>query len=258
MFSANKLCGAVLALSATASALSHLQAPASPTSGGIITVTWTSDASDNDPVTIALYSTNPSYNGPFAIANNVDLHANKATFTLPEVVPGSGFSIGLLSMDDTGKVLAASPAFAIAPAAPEGATTAKPAPVSTASHGPLSIKPTHVSASGSAAHSVSTSASKASAAHSGSAASVSLMSASAAHASMTAPAASVSSVAYSVAASVVSDAHSVMSMSPVSGARPSVSATARTGAAVSVGVPTAGLALVLGLVVGAWALNASA
>ncbi|KAJ6584185.1 hypothetical protein B0H10DRAFT_872816 [Mycena sp. CBHHK59/15] len=254
MFSANKLCGAVLALSATASALSRLQAPASPTSGGIITVTWTSDASDNDPVTIALYSTNPSYNGPFAIANNVDLHANKATFTLPEVVPGSGFSIGLLSMDDTGKVLAASPAFAIAPAAPEGATTAKPAPVSTALHGPLSIKPTHVSSSGSAAHS----ASKASAAHSGSAATVSLMSASAAHASMTAPAASVSSVAYSVAASVVSEAHSVMYMSPVSGARPSVSATARTGAAVSVGVPTAGLALVLGLVVGAWALNASA
>ncbi|KAJ6620211.1 hypothetical protein B0H10DRAFT_1946262 [Mycena sp. CBHHK59/15] len=72
-----------------AAALSNVQVPTAAISGGTITVTWESTSSDTTPFTIALYSTDPSYNGPFAIANNVNPQDNKATLAFPEVIPRS-------------------------------------------------------------------------------------------------------------------------------------------------------------------------
>ncbi|KAJ7793328.1 hypothetical protein B0H13DRAFT_1935489 [Mycena leptocephala] len=91
-------------------AVFNVQAPTSAKSNGAITITWESDTSDECEHSttrtylpllisyfrqlasdIALFSTDPSYatqNGPFAIANNVDPEANKATIVLPRVVPG--------------------------------------------------------------------------------------------------------------------------------------------------------------------------
>ncbi|KAJ7229799.1 hypothetical protein GGX14DRAFT_691970 [Mycena pura] len=107
----------VLALAAAAhAAVSNLSAPTSAVSGGTISVTWDSDNSATAPVTVALYSKDPTYDGPFAIANNVNPQDNKATVALPDVIPGPGYTIALISMTDTGDVLAASPPFSIAPA----------------------------------------------------------------------------------------------------------------------------------------------
>ncbi|KAJ7164396.1 hypothetical protein C8R46DRAFT_1099438 [Mycena filopes] len=84
------------------------------TSGGNVTITWTSDNSDQDVLTtIALFSTDPTFNGPFALVNDVPPDANKATFTLPNVIPGPGYQIALISMDDTSDILASSLEFSI-------------------------------------------------------------------------------------------------------------------------------------------------
>ncbi|KAJ6617304.1 hypothetical protein B0H10DRAFT_2218644 [Mycena sp. CBHHK59/15] len=122
---------ATFAFAATAAALSNVQEPKSPTSAGTITVKWPPDSSDtrvssslppvhishprasSAPFTIALFSANPSYNGGFAIAHNVNPQ-NKATIVLPDVVPGPGYTISLISMSDTSDVLATSPSFSIA------------------------------------------------------------------------------------------------------------------------------------------------
>ncbi|KAJ6599746.1 hypothetical protein DFH09DRAFT_626107 [Mycena vulgaris] len=164
MFSSMKLYATVLAFSAAAKAISSLQVPTSPSSGGSITLTWSSDDSDTVPVTVALFSTNPSYNGPFAIANNVNPKDNKATIPLPDVVPGPGYTVALISMSDTSKVFASSTTFSIAPPAPVVST--KPTASST---GASSVKHTSGSATGS--HSASANATHSgsvSATHSGS------------------------------------------------------------------------------------------
>ncbi|KAJ6617299.1 hypothetical protein B0H10DRAFT_2033694, partial [Mycena sp. CBHHK59/15] len=46
--------------------------------------------------------------GGFATANNVNPQDNKATIALPDVVPGPGYTISLISMSDTSDVLRAS------------------------------------------------------------------------------------------------------------------------------------------------------
>ncbi|KAJ6609570.1 hypothetical protein B0H10DRAFT_2438455 [Mycena sp. CBHHK59/15] len=145
-----------------AAALSNVQASTSPTSGGTVAVTWSSDASDtcvhgsiaygareaNDlaarraPFTISLFSTSPTFvrvlspdlrppidgifvsqNGGFAIANNVNPQDNKATIALPNVVPGPGYAISFISMSDTSNVLATSPSFSIGTAASASVST---------------------------------------------------------------------------------------------------------------------------------------
>ncbi|KAJ6607608.1 hypothetical protein B0H10DRAFT_2227716 [Mycena sp. CBHHK59/15] len=78
----------VLALIATAAALSNVHASTSPTSDGTVMITWLSDSSDTAPSTISLFSTSPPFNGGFAIANNVNPQNNKAVIALPDVVPG--------------------------------------------------------------------------------------------------------------------------------------------------------------------------
>ncbi|KAJ7910876.1 hypothetical protein B0H13DRAFT_2328930 [Mycena leptocephala] len=108
------LCATAVAFATVAhAAVFNVQAPTSAKSNGAITITWESDTSDDLPVIIALFT----QNGPFAIANNVDPEANKATIVLPRVVPGPGYKIGLISMSNTSEVLASSFPFAIAPAA---------------------------------------------------------------------------------------------------------------------------------------------
>ncbi|KAJ6481496.1 hypothetical protein C8R47DRAFT_1218274 [Mycena vitilis] len=98
-------------------AVFNVQAPTAARSNGNLTIIWESDTSDDAPVTIALFSTDQSYNGPLAIANDVDPQANKASVVLPHLIPGPGYTIGLISMSNTTEVLASSPPFSIAPAA---------------------------------------------------------------------------------------------------------------------------------------------
>ncbi|KAJ6617329.1 hypothetical protein B0H10DRAFT_2434500 [Mycena sp. CBHHK59/15] len=96
MLVSSKLCLATFAFTVTTAVLSNVQAPNSSTL----------DSSDTAPFTIALFSTNPSYNSGFAVANNVNPQDNKATIALPDVVP---------SMSDTSDVLATSLSFSRRP-----------------------------------------------------------------------------------------------------------------------------------------------
>ncbi|KAJ7484143.1 hypothetical protein FB451DRAFT_1231633 [Mycena latifolia] len=254
MFSSMKLYATVLAFTAAVKAVSDLQVPVLPASGGSMTITWSSDDSDVNDLTVALYPPpSGTYSGGFAIANNVNPRDNKATIAVPEVEPGAGYTVALISMSDTSKVLAQSTTFPVGAPAPEPSTTAPSA------SSPASTK--HISASASVHASASTAsgshtASAASASHSGSDV------ASASHSaslmmSVTAPLASASSAILTVP----SAAHSILS-SPVGASAahseaPSASASTvgRTGAALSLHVPSMGLALVLGgLLVGALAL----
>ncbi|KAJ7731559.1 hypothetical protein DFH07DRAFT_968717 [Mycena maculata] len=231
----------LLALSTATHALSNLQAPAPglAASGAQVTVTWASTSADTDPVTLALYSTNPTYNGPFAVENNINPQDNKATFEMPDVVPGPGYTIALISMNDTSDVLASSPPFSVpsSTASASALTTAAPATLksvsASASHVPLSTVSISVSGSKSAsAASKSANASASTASQITPTALSTPPSASLLHPTLSSPVAS-------------STAHSV----PVG--VPSPSPSAKTGGARSLRVP--GVALV-GLVIGAWAV----
>ncbi|KAJ7683464.1 hypothetical protein B0H17DRAFT_1333302 [Mycena rosella] len=263
MFSFTKLYAAVLAFSAAANAVSNLQVPVLPKSGGDITITWDADASDTESVTVALYATSPSYNGPFAIANNVNLQDKKATIPLPDVIPGQGYTVALLDMSNA-KVLTQSTTFPIGVPAPESTVSTTSAPVKSytkpvsgsrsatgsLANGTHSASGTH-SANGTYSASGTHSAS-ASASHSGS-----LFPSASALPSVTAPLASASSAASSALSTFASAQRSSLSSivaSAASSEAASASTSARTGAALAVRVPAAALALVAGgLFVGAWA-----
>ncbi|KAJ6562098.1 hypothetical protein B0H19DRAFT_1259705 [Mycena capillaripes] len=257
MLSAMKFCAAVFALSGTVAAIANVQATLS---GATIIVTWSSDPSDTAPCTIALFRT---YNGPFSIANNVNPQANKAVIEMPQVDPGTGYTAALLK-EGTNDVLASSSEFSVAPAraAPTTHTstatvTAKPASkTSTSTHvwlwtESMSMKP--ISGSGSVL--------PASGTHSGSAGvpvhSGSSVSRSAAKPTSTAPlsfslsgtaSASVHSASVSALSSIASLASSVHATTS-----PSASASAHTGAALAVRIPTA-LAVIMGMAIGMWAM----
>ncbi|KAF7331268.1 hypothetical protein MKEN_00003900 [Mycena kentingensis (nom. inval.)] len=256
LFSA--VAASALLVSSAAGAISNLKVPTDGElkPGQMITATWDSEKSDTDWVTVVLYSTKPTFNGGFAIANNVKAYENKATFELPDVYPGSGFTLGLVSMSDPSKVLASSPAFAIGapePPQPEPATTkvaasaTKPAAAASGSAsasptyasmkpigpGPLSVKPLPLS--GSSAASGSASASTAVAFPTGSMAGM------------------YSSLALGSAMSAQATATSIAGYASSGALHPSASASpspsAHSGAATAVVVPRAVVAVGLGALV---------
>ncbi|KAJ7247395.1 hypothetical protein B0H12DRAFT_1235251 [Mycena haematopus] len=249
MFSLTKFCVSLALLGAVA-AISDLQVPSTVTSGGPISITWLSDASDTSPVTVVLFSENPGFPGPFAVANNVNPQDNKVEFTLPQVTPGGSFTIGLSSLNDPSKVLVSSGEFSIgAPGYGYGTTTTKSAPV-TSSHVGISTKSTKSasathSASGSASHSVSGSA-----VHSGSTASHSTV------ASLTIPFPSASASSHPILSfTSAAPSLSAITTSTHASTPPGASASAHPGSALSISVPALGLTVAIGgLLMGAWAL----
>ncbi|KAJ6500217.1 hypothetical protein C8R47DRAFT_287135 [Mycena vitilis] len=266
MLSASKFCAALLVLSGTAAAISNV-VPSWTSSGGTLKVTWDADSTDTKPITIALVSKTPStYNGALAVANNVNPQDREATIQMPDVYAGPGYTVAMLSMDDTGAVIAESSPFSIASAgatppptaAPPTPTSAAVVPVSvptTLSHISLSLSTVSISvvssvskpASGTHSGSGSASASV----HSGSASGVSGSGSSAPKPTSTAPLSLSASAIRSAASSALSSIAS-RATSEVSAA--SASASARSGAVPSRRVPTAGLGLAFALGLLAWAL----
>ncbi|KAJ7725728.1 hypothetical protein B0H16DRAFT_1593145 [Mycena metata] len=98
-------------------AVFNLKAPIAPASGGKITVIWSSNASDNYLVTIALFG-DPFFNGPLAIANDISSQSHHVVLTLPKILPGPGYVLALLDTNTT-DVLTKSPRFTIADDGPE-------------------------------------------------------------------------------------------------------------------------------------------
>ncbi|KAK0227574.1 hypothetical protein IW262DRAFT_1264079 [Armillaria fumosa] len=91
------------------------------TSGGNITITWSTTASD--PSTFHIELANTAFNSQFAIANNVNASAGSLTVELPEVVAGSGFAIQFVNVANISQVYAETSDFSIANAASGTAST---------------------------------------------------------------------------------------------------------------------------------------
>ncbi|KAJ7355260.1 hypothetical protein DFH08DRAFT_954759 [Mycena albidolilacea] len=245
-----KFCVALLAFSQATAAVSNLQTTtASPKSGEPLAVTWTPDSGDTAPLTLVLFGTKSTFSGGYAFANNVNPKDGKLVATLPDIVSGTGFTLGFVSMSDTRKVLASSPEFPIGvPAA--GGTTAKPTATSshvwiwTESMSMKSVSTSHSVAPPSASHSGSAVHSGASPSKSGSVIVASMTIAFPSALSQT-----ILSFPYATTPASVSTtgAH------PTSA--PSASASAHTGGAVGIRVPALGLAVAMGaLFVSAWAV----
>ncbi|KAJ7843780.1 hypothetical protein B0H14DRAFT_1009967 [Mycena olivaceomarginata] len=258
MSSSTKFCVALLAFSQATAAVSNLQTTtASPKSGEPLTVTWTPDSGDTAPLTLVLFGTKSTFSGGYAFANNVNPKDGKVVATLPDIVSGTGFTLGFVSMSDTRKILASSPEFPIGvPAA--GGTTAKPTATSshpwiwTESMSMKSVSTSHSVAPPSASHSRS-------AVHSGSVVSASASKAgSVIVASMTIafPSASVSALSQTI---LSFPSATTPALGNTTGAHPtsapSASASAHTGGAVGIRMPSLGFAVAMGtLFVGAWAV----
>ncbi|KAK0460768.1 hypothetical protein IW261DRAFT_1533216 [Armillaria novae-zelandiae] len=139
------------------------------TSGGNITITWTTTT--GDPSTFHIELSNTVFNSQFAVAASVNASAESLTVQLPEVVPGSfpvyrsGFAIQFVNIANISQVYAQTSQFSIANAASGTASTGAASTATGISTGPLSASTGSAtstrpaSASGSSASSSSSSAS---------------------------------------------------------------------------------------------------
>ncbi|KIY48089.1 hypothetical protein FISHEDRAFT_74007 [Fistulina hepatica ATCC 64428] len=166
-----------------ASALT-LNVPSTVTSGGTVTITWTTTS--GDPSTFSLYLINQSFNDNFGIANNVETSLGTITIALPAVDPGDGFSLEAVDISDVNTVYSSTSDFAI------GASTYSASSVSTVS-GTSTFSGSAVLTSGSATASASASGSAASSSASAASASKSASKSASASASSAASASSSSS-----------------------------------------------------------------
>ncbi|KAK0229320.1 hypothetical protein EDD85DRAFT_142647 [Armillaria nabsnona] len=116
------------------------------TSGGNITITWSTTASD--PSSFHIELSNTVFNSQFAIANNVNASAGTLTVQLPEVVPGSGFAIQFVNIANISQVYTETSDFSIANAASGTASTGA-APTATGTTGITGSASASVSLSGS-------------------------------------------------------------------------------------------------------------
>ncbi|KIJ97037.1 hypothetical protein K443DRAFT_681822 [Laccaria amethystina LaAM-08-1] len=98
--------------------------PSNPTSGGQVTITWTTAAGDPDSFSIELVNT--SFNNAYAIANNVDPSTGSITLTIPTVPVGAGYTIEFVDIGNINTVYTTSGSFSI------GANSASSTSASTA------------------------------------------------------------------------------------------------------------------------------
>ncbi|KAH9478083.1 hypothetical protein JR316_0010321 [Psilocybe cubensis] len=146
-----------------------LNVPTGVTSGGHVTITWTTDS--NDPSTFTLELNKEEFNKALAIANNVATSAGTLDVTLPPVPNGDGYTLQAVNITNINDVFATSGSFSIA-AAPSSSKGASGTGAGSATKGsgsagatgtsPASSNPTGSAAatgtdSGSAANATSTS-----------------------------------------------------------------------------------------------------
>ncbi|KAG5340520.1 hypothetical protein C0989_001330 [Termitomyces sp. Mn162] len=89
-----------------------LNIPSNPTSGGSVTITWTSTATD-PPFSLEL--NHPSFNSAIAIANNVQPGQGMITLTLPIVPSEAGYTLEAVNIGNINDVFSTTGSFAIAP-----------------------------------------------------------------------------------------------------------------------------------------------
>jgi hypothetical protein len=88
-----------------------LTIPQNPTSGGSITIEWTTVA--GDPSTFSIELINVAFNNAFAIANNVPTASNQITLNLPIVPTGDGYTLEAVDIGNINNVYASTGSFSI-------------------------------------------------------------------------------------------------------------------------------------------------
>ncbi|KAJ7719988.1 hypothetical protein DFH07DRAFT_309549 [Mycena maculata] len=112
MFSALKLWVVMLVVSVAFAV--DIQVPETPASGGMTTITWTTDPSFTQPFSIELV--HPDFNNAFAIANNVKASLGTLNVSLPTVAPGDGYTLEFVNITNINQKYGTSPSFSIAAA----------------------------------------------------------------------------------------------------------------------------------------------
>jgi len=101
----------VLALVAPLVSALTVSVASGATSGGNITINWTTDS--GDPSTWTFELVNPSFNNAFALANNVDPTLNTLTLQCPIVPSGSDYTVEAVNIGNINQVYGTSPSFFI-------------------------------------------------------------------------------------------------------------------------------------------------
>ncbi|KAF7328521.1 hypothetical protein MVEN_02539500 [Mycena venus] len=234
---------AALAFAATAVAVSDLQVPSSMTAGSNVTITWSSDSSDTNPLTLALFSSgdNPTFAGGLAIATIANVQSNQYSVVIPQVIPTGSYVVSFLSITDASDVITSSSPFTIS------------APVVQ----PSSLLPT----TGTAKSGTIATSSSATATAPGTSSSIAASLSSLTN-SLNSAASSALSSAQSAASSALSSLSSAASGSgsgsgSASASGPSSSGSGTTGTAIAL-TPGAGMGLALMMVLGGLAVGAGA
>jgi len=108
----NKL--ALLAFVAPLVSALQLSTPTSVTNNGQVTITWT--ATTTDPSTFSIELVNPAFHNSYAVVNVAQTAAGQATFTLPTVPIGGGYSFEAIEIGNINNVYSTSGEFSIAQA----------------------------------------------------------------------------------------------------------------------------------------------
>jgi len=98
-----------------------LQIPENPTSGGSVTIKWTS--ASGDPATFTLELTNESFHNSFAIANNVQPESGQITLNLPVVPVGDGYTLEAVDIGNISNVYSTTGSFSVGANAASSSST---------------------------------------------------------------------------------------------------------------------------------------
>jgi len=101
----------VLALVAPLVSALTVSVASGTTSGGNITINWTTTT--GDPSTWTWELVNPAFNNAFALVNNVDPSLNTMTIQCPIVPAGSDYTVEAVNIGNINQVYATSPSFLI-------------------------------------------------------------------------------------------------------------------------------------------------
>ncbi|KAF8890101.1 hypothetical protein BD779DRAFT_1785146 [Infundibulicybe gibba] len=113
----------LLALVAPLVSALTINAPTDPTSGGSVTITWTTTS--GDPPIFSIELMNTAFNNAFAIANNVDVSLGTITLTLPIVPVGAGYTITAVDVSNIANVFSTTGSFSVGAITSASTTTAQ-------------------------------------------------------------------------------------------------------------------------------------
>jgi len=110
----------------------QLSAPLnSASSGGSVTISWTT--SPGDPAVFSLYLFNDASNTSFPVANNVQSSVDTLTTQLPAVPASNTYTLGAVDVGNITTVYSTSGAFAISEATTNSTVTSTPGTTTTPS-----------------------------------------------------------------------------------------------------------------------------